>query len=88
MQCSIVIRAYNEEKHLGRLLEGITHQTVREVEIILVDSGSIDSTVSIAQTHGAKVVHIPPADFTFGRSLNKGIQNSTSGLIVIASAHV
>ena len=24
MNCSIVIRAYNEEKHIGRLLEGIS----------------------------------------------------------------
>ena len=49
MNCSIVIRAYNEEKHIGRLLEGIQHQTIKDVEIILVDSGSTDSTVSIAE---------------------------------------
>ena len=48
MNCSLVIRAYNESAHLGRLLEGISHQTVKDVEVILVDSGSTDSTVSIA----------------------------------------
>lgn len=88
MNCSIVIRAYNESQHLGRLIEGIKQQTVQDVEVILVDSGSTDSTVSIAESLGAKVVHIPSAEFTFGRSLNFGIKPASHELIVIASAHV
>lgn len=88
MTCSIIIRAYNEEKHLGRLLEGISQQTIKDVEVILVDSGSTDSTVSIAEAYGAKVVHIRPEEFTFGRSLNLGVKSATRELIVIASAHV
>ncbi len=88
MNCSIIIRAYNEEKHLGRLLEGIQHQTLKDVEVILVDSGSTDSTVSIAESYGAKVVHIRPEEFTFGRSLNYGIKEATREFIVIVSAHV
>ena len=88
MNCSVVIRAYNEEKHIGRLLEGIQHQTAQDVELILVDSGSSDSTVSIAESFGVKIVHIPPQEFTFGRSLNLGVQAAISELIVIASAHV
>jgi glycosyltransferase involved in cell wall biosynthesis len=88
MNCSVVIRAYNEEKHIGRLLEGICHQTVKDVEVILVDSGSTDGTVSIAESFGAKVVHIRPDEFTFGRSLNFGIESATRELVVIASAHV
>lgn len=88
MNCSIIIRAYNEEKHIGRLLEGIRHQTLKDVEIILVDSGSTDSTVDIAENRGAHVVRIPPEEFTFGRSLNYGIREATSEFIVIASAHV
>jgi cellulose synthase/poly-beta-1,6-N-acetylglucosamine synthase-like glycosyltransferase len=40
--CSIVLRAFNEEKHIGRLLSGILEQKTSDVEIILVDSGSTD----------------------------------------------
>jgi glycosyltransferase involved in cell wall biosynthesis len=58
------------------------------VEVILVDSGSSDSTVSIAESFGAKIVHISPQEFTFGRSLNLGIQAATSEFVIIASAHV
>lgn len=88
MNCSIVIRAYNEEKHIGRLLEGIRQQTIKDVEIILVDSGSTDATVSVAESFGAKIVHIPSAEFTFGRSLNFGVREARSEFIVIVSAHV
>jgi len=86
--CSIVIRAYNEEKYIGRLLEGIQQQTIKDVEILLVDSGSTDGTASISESFGARVVRIPSSEFTFGRSLNLGIQEATGELIVIASAHV
>ena len=86
--CSVVIRAYNEAAHIGRLLEGLSRQTVRDLEIILVDSGSTDTTVEQAAKAGAKVVHIPPDEFTFGRSLNLGLAVATRELAVIASAHV
>ena len=88
MDCSIIIRAYNEEKHIGRLLEGIKLQTVNDVEVILVDSGSTDATIAIAESFGARVVRIPSAEFTFGRSLNHGIKEAKRGFIVIVSAHV
>ena len=88
MNCSIVIRAYNEEQHIGRLLEGLRQQTLKDVEIILVDSGSTDQTVSVAESFGARIVHIPSAEFTFGRSLNFGLREATRELVVIASAHV
>ncbi len=86
--CSLVIRAFNEERHLPRLLEGIRNQTVRNVELILVDSGSTDATVDIAEKYGVRVVHITPAEFTFGRSLNLGLAAASSPVVVIASAHV
>ncbi|MDX9991338.1 MAG: glycosyltransferase family A protein [Anaerolineales bacterium] len=88
MNCSIVIRAYNEARHLPRLLEGLRQQTVQDLELILVDSGSTDDTLKIAESFGAKIVQIAPADFTFGRSLNLGIGAATRELVAIASAHV
>ena len=36
-KCSIVIRAYNEANHIGKLLDGISKQTEKDFEIILID---------------------------------------------------
>jgi glycosyltransferase involved in cell wall biosynthesis len=70
------------------LLEGIFHQTVKNIEVILVDSGSFDQTIEIAQTYPVEIVHIHPKEFSFGRSLNLGIEKANADLIVFASAHV
>ncbi|MEW5870908.1 MAG: glycosyltransferase family A protein [Chloroflexota bacterium] len=90
--CSAVIRACNEEKHIGRLLAGIAQQTLKDIEVILVDSGSTDATIATAEKFAGdltlKVLHIQPEQFTFGRSLNLGIEHARGEHIVIASAHV
>ena len=88
LACSIVIRSYNEEQHIGRLLTGIMEQTVRDVDIILVDSGSTDATVAIASQFPVRILHIDPEDFSFGRSLNLGCAAAQKEFIVLASAHV
>ncbi len=85
--CSVVIRAYNEEEHIGRLLDGITQQTISDVEIVLVDSGSTDDTLAIASRYPTRIVRISPEDFTFGRSLNWGIEAARGEYVVIVSAH-
>lgn len=85
---SIVIRSYNEEQHIGRLLHGIEMQGLQDHEVILVDSGSTDSTVPIAEKYGARIVHIPKAEFSFGRALNRGCEVATGEFLLFASAHV
>ncbi|MBA3540236.1 MAG: glycosyltransferase, partial [Deltaproteobacteria bacterium] len=57
-------------------------------EIVLVDSGSTDATVAIASRFPVRVVQIKPSEFTFGRSLNRGIEATHGDLVVLASAHV
>jgi len=86
--CSVIIRAYNEEAHIRRLLQGIREQTLKNVQVILVDSGSTDGTIAAAGEFEVEVVTISPEEFTFGRSLNKGIAAARSDLVVMASAHV
>jgi rhamnosyltransferase len=88
MKISIVIRSYNEEENVGRLLSGIAEQTISDLDIIVVDSGSTDATVSIASRYPVRILTIPKEDFSFGRSLNIGCKAAKGDLIVLASAHV
>lgn len=88
MKLSIIIRCFNEEKHIGRLLAGIMEQTVEDLEIIVVDSGSTDATVSIASNFPTKIVSIRPEDFSFGYALNLGCDAATGDILLFASAHV
>ncbi|MEP5518326.1 MAG: glycosyltransferase family 2 protein, partial [Bauldia litoralis] len=85
---SIVVRAYNEERFIGRLFAGLALQSRRDFEVVLVDSGSTDDTVAIARSFGARIVQIPKAEFSFGRSLNIGCATARGEILVFASAHV
>ena len=46
---SIVIPCYNVEKYLRQCLDSVVNQTLHEIEIICVNDGSKDSTLSIIQ---------------------------------------
>ena len=87
-QGSIIVRAFNEEQHLGRLLEGISFQKCDiPIEVILVDSGSTDRTLEVASAFPVTIVHITPEEFSFGRSLNVGLAVAQGEYCVIVSAH-
>ena len=85
---TIVIRCFNEERMIGRLLAGITAQTVKPDQIVIVDSGSTDGTLDIAREHPVEVHAIDPTEFSFGRSLNRGIAAAKGEVVIFASAHV
>lgn len=85
---SIIIRTKNEAQFIGRTLAAIRQQDYAgPVEIILVDSGSQDATVSLARPHVSKIISIPPEDFTFGYALNLGARAASGDVLVALSAH-
>lgn len=85
---SIVIRTYNEEKHLRELLQAISNQkSSHTIETVIVDSGSTDKTLEIAKSFGVTLVHILKSDFTFGRSLNYGCQAAKGEFLAFVSGH-
>lgn len=86
-EASIIIRTFNEEKYLPQLLKAIDRQTYRDFEVIIVDSGSYDRTPDIARRAGAHLLQIDGRDFTFGYSLNAGIESARGTFVVIVSAH-
>jgi len=89
MLASIVIRTFNEQRHLDAVLRAVAAQDVpaHEREVVLVDSGSTDDTLRIAQAHGCRIVHIAKQDFTFGRSLNMGCAAAQGRQLVFLSGH-
>jgi len=96
MLVTIIVRTYNEERYLGRLLDAIAAQDLGggtgdggglQVETILVDSGSTDRTLEIAQAHGATIHRIAPEQFSFGRSLNFGCERAAGEVLVFISGH-
>ena len=82
MPVSVIIPALNEAESIGHVLGGIQLQPVDEV--IVVDGGSSDDTVSIAQTNGARVVHEPRRGY--GRACASGVAAAKNEILVFLDA--
>jgi glycosyltransferase involved in cell wall biosynthesis len=80
---SAVIPALNEERHLGGLLSDIKRQTQSPDEVIVVDAGSSDATVRIAERSRAAVLHGEPP---VARGRNLGGYAATGELIFFLDA--
>jgi 2-desacetyl-2-hydroxyethyl bacteriochlorophyllide A dehydrogenase len=86
-ETTVLIRAFNEERWLPEVLDAIERQRYRDFEVLLVDSGSVDRTREIVASRGGRIVRLRSDDFTFGHSLNVGIQEARGRFIAIVSAH-
>jgi succinoglycan biosynthesis protein ExoO len=47
---SVIIPAYNTEAYIAKAIESALHQTLRDIEVIIVDDGSSDQTVEVAKS--------------------------------------
>lgn len=86
---SVVIRTLNVAARLEQLFEDIHHQLYSsEVEVIVVDTESTDSTRQVAGYYGAEVVTLPRGEFTYPKSINLGVEASSHDTVFITVGHV
>lgn len=53
-ECAVVILTMNEEDNIGAVLDSVSGWAA---QVYVVDSGSTDKTVEVAERHGATVLH-------------------------------
>jgi glycosyltransferase involved in cell wall biosynthesis len=83
---SVVIPALNEERHVGALLSDIARQTRKADEVIIVDAGSEDGTVSVVQRFPGVVLLAGSPPVAVGRNL--GGQRAYGDVLVFLDADV
>jgi len=81
---SVIVPVYNAEKYLHFCVDSIINQTYKNIELILVDDGSSDSSPKLCDDYGAKydfikVFHKENAGQSSARNL--GIKNATGEYI-------
>lgn len=83
---SVLIRARDEGLGLPATLAAIARQRIDlPVEVIVVDSGSTDDTVAIAEGAGARVVHLGTT-YRPGLAVNVGMRAAAAPVVVLVSA--
>jgi len=77
---SIVIPCYNTAKYLRQCMDSVVNQTLRELEIICVNDGSTDETLSILEEYARRDDRITILDKPnggYGESMNRGFAMAT-----------
>ena len=82
---SVIIPVYNAEKYLDRCIESAVNQTYENIEIILVDDGSVDSSPAICdewakKDERLKVIH--KVNEGAGLARNSGLDVATGEYVV------
>ena len=76
---SIIVPIYNMERYLGKCLDALTKQTLVDIEIVAVNDGSTDSSLSILCAYAEKDPRIRIIDKPnsgYGASMNRGIDEA------------
>jgi glycosyltransferase involved in cell wall biosynthesis len=76
---SIIIPTLNSEKTLEPCLESIANQSYHNYEIIIVDGGSEDKTLEIAEKFKANVINVDVKNMS--KQTNIGISNSNGDYV-------
>ena len=77
---SVIIPVYNTEKYLKECLDSIVNQTLKDIEIICVDDGSTDDSLSILQEYAKKdnrIMIIDQKNSGVSSARNSGLDKAT-----------
>jgi glycosyltransferase involved in cell wall biosynthesis len=80
---SVVVPVKDGERYLAELLDAISAQAddAESLEVLVIDSGSVDGSIDIARSRGARVLEIPAEEFGHGRTRNLGAASTTGEIV-------
>lgn len=82
---SVIIPAYNAEKYLKECLDSVLNQTLKNIEIILIDDGSTDSSLDICKQYKnehSNIVLLLQKNSGSGKARNAGIETAKGEFVV------
>ena len=80
---SIIVPIYNAEKYLNKCIKSLINQTKEELEFILVNDGSTDSSEEIIKTYKDKrIKYFKNKNQGIGKTRNFGIEKATGKYIM------
>lgn len=79
---SIIINNYNYERFLGEAIDSAIDQNYRNVEVIVVDDGSTDSSREIMAGYGDKIIQVLKPNGGQASAFNAGFSNSLGEVII------
>lgn len=79
---SVIIPTFNASALIERQLTALKEQTVKPVEVVVIDSSSEDNTAELARALGAEVIVIPKERFDHGGTRTLGCRRAKGDILV------
>ncbi|WP_042664556.1 glycosyltransferase family 2 protein [Haloferax sp. ATB1] len=79
---SVIIPTKNAGQEFEDTLISIQSQDVDDIELIVIDSGSTDGTVELAEQYADTIIEIPPDEFHHGQTRNQAADQAEGDIIV------
>ncbi len=86
---SIIVPIYNAELFLAACIESITSQRYKNIEIILVDDGSVDGSANVCQRYAQKdcrIIYIRQENAGVSSARNKGLETATGDYVLFVDS--
>lgn len=86
MKLSVIMRTKNADWVVGQALRALHSQTVRDFELVVVDSGSTDQTLPIVREYSPRLIQIPASSYIPGAVLNQAIEAATGDTLIFQNS--
>ena len=84
---SVIINVYNGEKYIKKCLDSVISQTYKDLEILIINDGSIDNTLSICESYKDKRIKIITTENSgLSMSRNVGLDKAKGDYIYFVDA--
>jgi len=83
---SVIIPTRNEESAIEKLLRSLKAQTYKNYEVLVIDGGSTDNTVKIAEKYGATVIPESGRYKSLPNARNLGIAKAKGEILAVFDA--
>ncbi|NOZ28730.1 MAG: glycosyltransferase [Chloroflexi bacterium] len=83
---SVIIPTYNHARYLGEAIQSALDQTYQDLEIIVIDDGSTDSTPQVVSTFGDRVRYVWQENRGLSAARNTGIRIAEGEIIALLDA--
>jgi len=90
MKISLITVCYNSEKYIRSAIESVLNQTYKDIEYIIVDGGSTDTTMDIVKSYEpefkGRMRWISEKDNGLYDAMNKGIKMANGDIVGIINS--
>jgi glycosyltransferase involved in cell wall biosynthesis len=83
---SVIIPTYNCAHYVAQAVESALSQTYRDLEVIVLDDGSVDKTAEVMQRYEGKVKYIRQENSGLPAARNRAIEASSGEFIALLDA--